>query len=122
MKQSAAQWLADENFPVPAFSVLLEAGWDIEHISFIQPGIPDTDVMERAIQQDRILLTFDNDFGTLVFRYGFRPLGVVHFRLQDYLPVTPALLLLDLAVNDWAFENLFTVIDDNQIRQRPIPK
>jgi len=115
------RWLADENFPIPAFNLLREAGWDIEHISFIKPGIPDTEVLERAIAEDRIVITFDNDHGTLVFRDGYRPPGVVHFRLRDYLPTTPAQLLLDMVSNDWAFLNLFTVIDDQLTRQRPIP-
>lgn len=121
MTQGALRWLADENFPVPAYRVLREAGWDVEHVGLTEPGLPDTEVMNRAIRQGRILLTFDNDHGTLVFRQGYRPPGVVHFRLMDYLPATPANTLLTLEKAGWAFQDRFTVIDDAQIRQRSIP-
>lgn len=49
--------------------------------------------MQLAIDEGRILLTFDRDYGTLVFKDGYRPVGVVYFRLDDYLPDSPGHLL-----------------------------
>ena len=46
----------------------LAAGHDVNWDSEISPGITDTQVIELAIQQDRILVTFDKDFGELAFR------------------------------------------------------
>jgi predicted nuclease of predicted toxin-antitoxin system len=96
MNPNAARWLADENFPIPAYNLLCQAGWDVVHVGLTEPGIPDTEVLERAIAKNRIVITFDNDHGTLVFRDGFRPTGVVHFRLLDYLPDVPARMLIEL--------------------------
>jgi hypothetical protein len=42
----AYKWLADENFPFPAFHVLRSAGWDVNHIVVEQGGLPDTAVMK----------------------------------------------------------------------------
>lgn len=121
MNQAQHHWLADENFPIPAFRVLVNAGWDIKHIGIEQGGLPDTAVMQLAIDEGRILLTFDGDHGTLVFKEGYRPIAVVYFRLTDYLPESPGHLLLQLVESNWSFLGFITVIEDSIMRQRPIP-
>jgi len=35
------KWLADENFPVSSYQLLLKYGWDITHIAFVNPSIKD---------------------------------------------------------------------------------
>lgn len=115
------RWLADENFPVPAFRVLQQAGWDITHIGFFAGGTPDTSVLEHAITENRIVLTFDSDHGTLIFRDGYHPPGVVYFRLTDYLPQEPAQILLKMKASEWSFIGNLCVIDNNATRIRPIP-
>lgn len=121
MSQVTHHWLADENFPIPAFRVLVNAGWTIKHIGIEKSGLPDTAVMQLAIDEGRILLTFDGDHGTLVFKDGYRPAGVVYFRLNDYLPNFPGYLLLQLTGSNWLFLGFITVVEDGIIRQRPIP-
>ena len=117
------KWLADENFPITSFKIVAAKGWDIKHISFENPSIQDFEVIERAINEERIILTFDSDFGTLVFKEGHRPLGVIYFRLPHFLPEIPAQILLDMEKHGfYTFEFHFTVIDDDGIRQRTIPK
>ena len=121
MSQGTYRWLADENFPFPAFILLREAGWDIIHVGVDHWGMPDTAVMDMAIIDQRILLTFDGDHGTLVFKDGYRPIGVVYFRLEDYLPEAPGRTLLELLAADWQFVGYITVIEKEMMRQRLIP-
>jgi len=83
--------------------------------------LPDTAVKDMAIIDQRILLTFDGDHGTLVFKDGYRPIGVVYFRLDDYLPEAPSRLLLELSAVDWQFVGYITVVEEEMMRQRPIP-
>ena len=33
-------------------------------------GVTDDEVMKYAISEDRIIITFDRDYGELVFKYG----------------------------------------------------
>lgn len=70
--------LANENFPITSYKILLAAGYDIEHIGGTNPSVCDEQVMQKAIQEDRIILTFDSDYGELVFKYGYRPLAVIY--------------------------------------------
>jgi predicted nuclease of predicted toxin-antitoxin system len=118
---TAIAWLADENVPLPAFRVIENAGWDIKHIGIGNGGIPDTEVMQMAIEENRFLITFDGDHGTLVFKDGYRPLEIVYFRLDGYMPDYQGHLLIKLAAENFQFYRYITVIEDTVIRQRPIP-
>ena len=104
--------LADENFPMPSFRVLVSADWNVKHIGVDQGGLPDTAVMQLAIDEGRILPTFDGDHGTLVFRNGYPPVGVVYFRLHEYLPDSLGHLLLQLVDSNRPFLRFITVVED----------
>ena len=62
------KFLADENFPRPALAALRKASWDVFSIAESCPGISDDEVIAVCSDQERLLLTFDKDFGELVFR------------------------------------------------------
>ncbi len=112
--------LANENFPYASKEILAKTGFDIIHIGQEYAGITDEEVMELAMAEERLILTFDQDYGTLIFKDGYRPpQGVVFFRWDEFLPDEPATFLIELFKNkDITYEKLFTVIDKNNIRQR----
>jgi predicted nuclease of predicted toxin-antitoxin system len=112
--------LAYENFPLKTFQLFKDNGYDIEHIRFIKPSSPDTFVMEYAISQNQIVLTFDSDFGTLVFQKGYKPLGIVFYRLTEFDFTKPFQIFINIIENGFILENNFTVIEQEGIRQRPI--
>lgn len=115
------KFLADENFPIPSVLVLREAGHDIQHIGGIAGGSSDEDVVSRANESDRIILTFDSDLGTLAMARN-QPThgGIIYFRLFNYKPDTPARMLLDyLAANpEVDLSERITVFDPPRVRQR----
>lgn len=42
-------------------------------------GILDSEVMQIAMDQKRTILTFDRDYGELIFKKGFKPeMGVIY--------------------------------------------
>ena len=53
--------LANENFPLKSYKALQEKGYDIKHIGLELPSITDEEVMTIAIEEGRIILTFDSD-------------------------------------------------------------
>ena len=115
------KWLADENFPIPAFHVLVKSGLDIQHIAFESPSISDVAVIEYAVLSQRIILTFDSDFGTLIFHKGYAPPGVVYFRIYDFTPDEPAKIFMQLLELPLTFEGNFITVEKEKIRQRTIP-
>jgi predicted nuclease of predicted toxin-antitoxin system len=78
--------LANENIPRATVVQLREAGHDVESIADVAAGAPDSVVVERAVRDDRIVLTFDRDYGDLIFRQGMEaPPGIVFLRYHSSL-------------------------------------
>jgi predicted nuclease of predicted toxin-antitoxin system len=87
------------------------------------PEGSDQQVLERARREDRIVLTFDRDFGELVFREpSVIPPGLVFYRFVPLTPEQPARLLMDLLDSgEIELSGQFTVLDRVRVRQRPLP-
>ncbi|HAJ78724.1 MAG TPA: hypothetical protein DCO75_03050 [Fibrobacteres bacterium] len=62
------QFLADENIPLLSVKLIRSTGIDLTYISEVSPGISDSDVLKLSETQNRILLTFDLDFGGTYFQ------------------------------------------------------
>jgi|ERR1035437_5003572 predicted nuclease of predicted toxin-antitoxin system len=115
--------LANENFPKASVKLFREKGYDITYISEYKGGITDEEVMQIAIREGRTILTFDKDYGELIYKHGYKPMqGVIFLRLFDFNPEEPSELLMKLFENnEFSFEGFFTVVDNNAVRQRKIP-
>lgn len=111
---------ANENFPAPSIQILRQNQLDVESILETSPGISDPEVIRRAIEGHRIILTFDKDYGELIFRYAnTNPPAVVFFREKGQSPTIAAQALLHLLEQSAIqLEHAFTVIEVNGIRQR----
>jgi len=115
--------LADENLDGPIVAWLREEGHDVLWIAELRPGLPDDKVINEAEASDRILVTFDLDFGGLVFRGGHRAGGIVLLRLRAQTSSE----LLQLFADRWAGINQkarghFIVVSNNRMRIRPMPE
>ncbi len=112
--------LADENFPRPALEVLRKVGWDVFSIAEECPGASDEDVAALCAEQGRILLTFDKDFGELIFRRGLPAgSGVVLFRVTPDYPEETADLAFALVASQPDLRGSFCVVTRDRIRVRP---
>ena len=116
------RFLANENIPLATVFRLRREGFDVASISLDAPSITDAEVMQIASDENRTIITFDRDYGELIYKYGFRPpAGVIYLRMQNYQPEEPAELLLKLLNNpDLKFDGFFTVADEKSVRQRKI--
>lgn len=59
------RFLANENFPGNAVTALRAAGSDVVWIGTEAPGSSDQAVLAWAARDERVLITFDKDFGEL---------------------------------------------------------
>lgn len=114
--------LANENFPRGAVEALRQAGHDVLWIRTECPGITDPEVLVRAVNECRVLLTFDKDFGELAFRAGLPSgCGVVLFRISMSSPAGVAARVVTLLASRTDWVGNFAVIDDTKIRVRALP-
>src|SRR5437762_1420769 len=62
------RFLANENIPPSAIQRLRESGHDIMSVKETMTGDADPAILARAVAEQRVLVTFDKDFGELAFR------------------------------------------------------
>lgn len=74
-------------------------GFDITSISEVAAGIDDTKVMNIAIKDESTIITYDSDYGELIFKYGHKPeAGVIYIRIQPKHPLHCAEIIATLTV------------------------
>jgi len=83
--------LANENIPLASVVSLRQAGHDVLSVTEFSPGISDKEVLRLAHSQARVILTFDRDYGELVFRHRLPvPAGAMYLRFSPASPIEPA--------------------------------
>lgn len=115
--------LANENFPLDAVEALRADGHDVAWIREDARESSDEQVLARAQQEGRILVTFDKDFGELAFRSKLPATGgVILFRITASSSRRIAQVAVQALASrtDWAGH--FSVIEDQRIRMTPLPR
>ena len=114
--------LLNENVPLASIDVLRRAGWDTAAIIEDSPGLSDAEVMARAHQEQRIIVTFDRDYGELLYRRHLpAPSGILYLRFVPLTPKEPGDYVLRVLNHPTlSLDGYFTVADRRQIRQRPL--
>jgi len=113
--------LADEDFPGLAVTALRHRGHDVVWVGDHYPGAGDAELLDVAEKENRILLTFDKDFGDIAFRRRL-PItcGIVLFRCR----ISSLRRFADFAVevlesrDDWSGN--FALVEWTRIRMRPM--
>jgi predicted nuclease of predicted toxin-antitoxin system len=105
---------ANENVPGTCVTALRQQGHDVLWIREVQPGISDDAVLKRAQAESRLLLTFDKDFGDLVFHRGASASrGVVLFRLRKPSPDSVARRVTQILESRDDWEGQFSLVDEH---------
>jgi predicted nuclease of predicted toxin-antitoxin system len=114
------KFLADENFPFPALYELRKRGYDLSSIAESHAGSSDEVVARICDREARILLTFDKDFGEMVFRRGLSVgSSVVLFRINPD-PAVVIEVLRSLIESRLLTAGVFCVVAKDRVRVRPL--
>jgi predicted nuclease of predicted toxin-antitoxin system len=90
------KFLLDENISKTVTRHLRDAGFDVVHILEIMfQGKPDEAIINRAIEENRIIITHDKDFGNLLRFPLQQHNGVIMMRFHNQIPRNTAAHLLD---------------------------
>jgi len=114
--------LANENIPWETVEALIADGHDVDWVRRSGPGSSDLVVISKAMAENRILVTFDKDFGELAFRARLpATCGIILFRI-----LTPSASYVTQIVrralasrDDWIGN--FSVVEEHQVRISPLP-
>ena len=115
------KFLANENVAGDAVASLREKGHDVVWIRTDSPGSKDEDILSRAVAEERILITFDKDFGELAFHSHLpAKCGIILFRISA--PSSAAIAhIVAVAItsrSDWAGH--FPVVEEHRVRMREL--
>jgi predicted nuclease of predicted toxin-antitoxin system len=117
-----AKFLADDNVPSQVVDAIRANGHDLAWISEVSPAANDQAVLSRALDENRVLLTFDKDFGELAFRNGQKSsCGVILLRPRLKPPDYLARFVVNVLAQSIDWENHFSVAQEGQIRVVPLP-
>ena len=117
----SARLLLNENFPAPSTRRLRGAGLDVLAIAETFAGMDDVDVLALAVRERRWLITFDRDYGELLFaRRHPAPPAVILLRVESYRPEEPAVWVEGLIGNEPEHLGRFTVFNGLTSRSRPL--
>lgn len=113
--------LADENVPLGTVTVLRRSGADVLAVAEVAPGATDEDVLRLGRTQGRVIVTFDRDYGDLLFRRNLMPpTGVLYLRFVPDSAEQLAAQVMELMASGVRLDGWFTTVSGNGIRQRPI--
>lgn len=113
--------LLNENFPAPATAALRAAGLDVVAASECCSGWDDVRVMSLTVEEQRWLITFDGDYGELVFSRGLPPPpAVILLRSPSYRTTEPAHWVIRMVEDAEAHAGKFVVFDGVTFRSRPL--
>jgi predicted nuclease of predicted toxin-antitoxin system len=111
--------LADESVDRMIVVVLRQEGHAVESVAESDPSIADEEVLRRAAESARVLLTADKDFGELVFRLRRVHAGVVLLRLAGLTSAERAALVAEVVrVHGSELVGGFTVVTPESVRIR----
>jgi predicted nuclease of predicted toxin-antitoxin system len=118
------KFLADVGVSLNTVRALRELGHDAVHLREQElQRLPDPEILKKAAAEDRILLTFDLDFGDLLALGIKKSPSVVIFRLHDETPASVNPRLLEV-LNDRRTDlerGALIVVEDNRYRMRRLP-
>jgi len=114
--------IADENVQRTVVEGLRQQGHDVRHIQQMTPGVPDEAILDMANRESAVLLTYDRDFGELVFRQKRVAKGVILVRPVGMPPARIAdLVAAAISTHGAEIERSFTVISSQGVRIRRLP-
>jgi len=118
------KFLGDVGVSTTTLKALREAGYDSVHLREQNlHRLPDDAILEKALNEGRIVITFDLDFGDLLSASGERLPSVIIFRLHNQTPSNVTKRLFDLVSIE--AERLETgalfIVEDARYRIRPLP-
>lgn len=114
------RFLLDQNVEARIGTVLTDHGHDTSRVGRdYPPGLPDRDVLAIAHREQRILITYDKDFGDLIFQHQLLHAGVILLRLSWDAPAQQVIGALEqLLVNHQDELDRFLVVTRQGVRVR----
>lgn len=121
---TSLRFLVDMNLSPKIVTDLRQEGWNILRVSQVLPmDSEDSEILKFARQQNRVIITQDLDFSSLLALGGHEKPSLITFRLPAPDPeiITRKLLELLPHIEEALLKGCAVVIDDRRVRVRRLP-
>ena len=123
MPKQAIRFLADESCDFAVVRALRTVGLDVKAVAEVCPGVSDHEVMRLGIQEGRVLLTEDKDFGWLVFAGAGGGASVIFIRFPTQTrSVLPETIVEFVKQAGNKLIGSYAVVEPGRMRLTRIPK
>lgn len=112
--------LADENIPKKTIELLKQRSIDIISASEASRGLSDRAVIELANTENRVVVTFDRDFGKIVFRERLKLKGLIILRFAPSSPEHIAKRITCMLAQGTPIEERVIVVMEDRVRVSPL--
>jgi predicted nuclease of predicted toxin-antitoxin system len=111
-------FLADENIPLSVIKQLRKEGCKIISVTEEFKSLSDKKILELSSENKWIIITFDRDFGDLIFKQNYgKPFGIIFLRIipksPNYILQFLKWLLMQTSIS---FEGNFVVVNTDKVR------
>ncbi len=118
------EFLANMNISPLTVRQLRAQGWNITRVSEVmEKGSKDIDILTYAQKQNKIVITQDLDFSTLLALRGYTKPSVINLRLENPRPGFVSERVLDVVsmMEKELQEGVIITIDETTARYRNLP-
>lgn len=114
------KFIANENIPFEVVINLRKAGYNLIRIDEIKKGLSDDEVIKLTNKENGILITFDKDFGELVFKKRMLVGGIILIRIKPKNISYIFDRILYLLNSNIEIKRNFIVLEEDKIRIKQI--
>ena len=109
--------MSKERLKMETKEALRNDGYDLLWIREYRRGITDEEIVRLSMSENRIILTFDKDFGELIYRVRMNTPGVILARIPNN-QICKDRILEFLKKHGDKLRGYFTVLTENRTRRR----
>jgi predicted nuclease of predicted toxin-antitoxin system len=112
--------IADENIPNEVVNLLKRQGVDIVSVTKFASGLSDAEVLDLANTKNGIVVTFDKDFGQLIFKERRKTKGLMLLKFAPKSPQQIAKRIQQVLTAKIRMENCVITVKEDNIRVTPV--
>ena len=112
------KFLSDENIARSVIRDLRNAGFDVKDIKEEKLyGLSDRKIVDLALDEERIIITHDRNFGNLIYDDNIKHKGVLFIRYKNQKPANVSNFLLSVLESEISkkFQGALVIISETQI-------
>jgi predicted nuclease of predicted toxin-antitoxin system len=115
--------LANENFPPLSIRLFRDQGYDVAAVAEGAGCLADPDVLALAVAEKRWIVTFNRNYGELIFARGLpAPSAVVLFRMRSCRLDDLGRVFAGLRDSVPDFDGQFVLVEEAGLWIRPLPE